>query len=150
MNKQATLYLVMVMTIASAISACASLTDSEFSRLELETDRATYAMGDTIVLTVTNAGSRPWNFLSADQWACLTTVERRDADGWVDIVPPEACRDLVTPLSTLQPGARWIEEVAVEGPLFAPGERYRWRWKSSGGEAPSAVLPPSNEILILD
>jgi hypothetical protein len=136
--------------ISALLVACASLTDAEFSRLDLTTDRAAYAMGDTVVLTVTNAGSRAWNFVSPEEWACLTTVERLDEDGWVDIVSRDHCNDFRTPLSYLEPGERWSTRLAVEPPLFEPGERYRWRWKTGDDQAPSAVLLPSNEIVIVD
>jgi hypothetical protein len=42
------------------LGACASLTDVEMIYIEIATDRTEYALGDTVILSVTNRGTEPY------------------------------------------------------------------------------------------
>jgi len=103
--------------------ACASLTDAEITYLEIVTDRTEYAIGDTVILSVTNRGTEPVG-LDADLFC--TFVQRAMTDGeWIDVTDPRDC-SVISAIRRTAPGATFTVSRSVVPEVFEVGGLYRW------------------------
>jgi hypothetical protein len=105
-------------------AGCAQMTDTGVEMLEIRTDRAEYALGDTARVTFTNIGSEPVG--CSDRIGCIATVQRQTGDSqWLDIIDPDC--GIVTIKTRTLPGDSFVQEFAMESPTFEIGTVYRWR-----------------------
>jgi hypothetical protein len=107
------------------LGACASLTDVEMIYIEIATDRTEYALGDTVILSVTNRGTEP---VGIDASLFCTFVQRASSDGeWIDVTDPRDC-SVFSMIRHTAPGATFTVSRWVVPEVFEVGGIYRWAW----------------------
>jgi hypothetical protein len=100
-----------------ALAACSDLPTAPVLRgLEAATDRAAYAPGETISLTVTNASSDDAFFYHCD-FRISFVLERSTDEGWVVVAHhagPICPAIYATGVKVLTPGSAYVTNVPVE------------------------------------
>jgi hypothetical protein len=99
--------------------------------VRLATDRLAYAAGDTVAVTVTNAGAAELEF-----GLCRYALERRGGGAWEVAVRIPASGLCAGPAVQLAAGGAGTVRVVLPGGLAA-GE-YRWRLEELGGRPTNA------------
>lgn len=103
-------------------AACGSPTTPQ-AEVDFELDQASYALGDTALLTLTNRGSKgigPGSILQ-----CSLYLERRAGEAWQSTPRPpqdEACIE-----GWLAPGGIIERKLPITSDLFEAGGTYRFR-----------------------
>lgn len=106
--------------VALGIVSCRSPVATE-QEILFETDRVSYALGDTAILGVTNLGPAA----VAGSVHCLLEVERKSGTGWEFASRPNTDR-VCTHVSRLEPGVRDEREVPITSTYFSSAGEYRF------------------------
>jgi hypothetical protein len=106
--------------VTVALLSCAAPTDNELPAVELLTDRTTYVMGDSAVLTLTNHSRHS----IIGDLGCGETIQRMEGTSWESVGNfPEVC--LVQWVNPLGPGDSDVRGFEVVPPAFASAGQYR-------------------------
>lgn len=110
-----------VLSSLLGLSSCRSPVESEPEVL-FETDRASYAVGDTAILIVTNLGPS----VVAGSVHCILEVERQSASGW-DFASKPTTVSVCTGFPKLEPGLRHERELEIAPVYFQAAGEYRFK-----------------------
>ena len=122
-----------VLQFVLLLGACAHApSDSGGStpRVALQTDRARYAPGDTVFVTLRNSGD-----VDAGYNLCMHTLQMHTARGWTDVQSwPPARTMCILPITILQPGGALLVNIVL--PDSASSGTYRIHYPGAPSEVP--------------
>jgi len=123
-------------------TACGSPVTTD-QKVDFQTDRASYAVGDTAWLTVTNRG--PESIFPREVTSCFLEAERKVEDGWEFFSEPGtiSCKAI----DWLEPDEETRRRIVITADDFEPGSEYRFKTLYQGGPH-SVVEIFSNPFLV--
>lgn len=110
-----------VVLLVSAAGACSDplLPEATGASIEARTDRESYALGETGLISIANHYPRP---LTVD-W-CIHITVRREFGEWVATGPSAICTAIG--IAPVRSGETRVEQFTVGGPLFPGSGEYRF------------------------